>query len=115
MPHSTYNNLVDENTNLDIGSDYDPLMKNTFERYIHITEKANLGCRFFHNIADKETQDIHVWRMANTTFSLQEVRKQIGGLLKTLLLGGPFIMRLRKLLTIVDSQMMNLLLLTKQY
>lgn len=52
--------LVDENTELEIDDAYDPLLQDTFEQYIKITEKPNLGKRFFNNIEDKQTKDVHV-------------------------------------------------------
>jgi hypothetical protein len=53
--------LVDENTDLKIPADYDPLLKGTFEEYIQITEKANPGKRrSFNTIPNQETRDIQV-------------------------------------------------------
>lgn len=52
--------LVDENTSLHIRPDYDPLLQDTFEEYIHLTEKVNLGRRFFNNIDAKETREVQV-------------------------------------------------------
>ena len=40
---------------------YDPLLKNPFEEYIRITERANHGKRpSFNNIPDQATKDIHI-------------------------------------------------------
>ena len=53
--------LVDENVELQILADYDPLLKDRFEEYIQITEKTNPGKRSsFNDIPDQETRDIHV-------------------------------------------------------
>lgn len=52
--------LIDENTSLEITPDYNPLLENTFEDYIHIKEKINFGKRFFNNIENKETIDVQV-------------------------------------------------------
>ena len=61
MNSSTQYKLVDENTDLNIPSDYDPLLKNKFEEYIQITERTNPGIRpYFNNIPDQATRDIHV-------------------------------------------------------
>jgi hypothetical protein len=61
MNSLTQYRLVDENTDLKIASDYDPLLKETFEEYIQITEKTNPGKRrSFNNIPNQETTDIHV-------------------------------------------------------
>jgi hypothetical protein len=43
MKTSTQSKLVDENTDLNIPSGYDPLLRNKFEEYIHITERTNPG------------------------------------------------------------------------
>ena len=61
MNSSTQYKLVDENTDLNIPSDYDPLLKNKFEEYIQITERTNPGIRpYFNNIPDQATRNIHV-------------------------------------------------------
>jgi hypothetical protein len=53
--------LVDENTDLKIPADYDPLLNGTFEEYIQITEKINPGKRrSFNTIPNQETRDIQV-------------------------------------------------------
>ena len=61
MNSLTQYKLVDENTDLEIAVDYDPLLKDTFEEYIQITEKTNPGKRrSFNTIPSQETRDIHV-------------------------------------------------------
>jgi hypothetical protein len=53
--------LVDENTDLKLAVDYDPLLKDTFDEHIQITEKINPGKRpSFNTIPNQETRDIHV-------------------------------------------------------
>lgn len=53
--------LVDENTDLIIDGNYDPLISDAFEDYIHITEKTRPGKRrSFNNVPDKETRDATV-------------------------------------------------------
>jgi hypothetical protein len=53
--------LIDENTDLTIAPGYDPLLKDSFEEYIHITEKVNPGKRrSFNNVPNQETRDVHV-------------------------------------------------------
>ena len=53
--------LIDENTDLTVAPDYDPLTKDTFEDYIQINEKVNPGRRqHFNGVPNKETKDVHV-------------------------------------------------------
>ena len=60
MPSIQYS-LIDENTDLAIPAGYDPLLKNTFDEYIHITEKENPGRRrSFNNVPNQATRDVHV-------------------------------------------------------
>ena len=75
--------LIDENVDLTIEANYDPLLKNSFDEYIHITEKMNFGVKkTFNNQISKRTNDIHIsglvlnWRRDLKNSKLRAVLKR---------------------------------------